>query len=267
MKNFKAYLSEKGFSQNTIDSYLFALRQLNERIASDLTNEALLEHKDWLTTHFASKTVNLRITAINAYLDFVQYSGIRLKGLRVQQKPFLDNVISQTDYELLRDSLFNDGELFWHYVVRFLTCTGARISELRQFTVNSVFKGYLDLVSKGDKLRRIYIPASLQTDAVAWLKTLGKTEGYVFTAKSDEPMSARGISMGLKRFATKYGINQDVVYPHSFRHRFAKNFIAKNPDIAFLADLMGHESLETTRIYLRRTALEQRTAVDETIDW
>ena len=80
-------------------------------------------------------------------------------------------------------------------------------------------------------------------------------------------MTARGISMGLKRFAEKHSIDQDVVYPHSFRHRFAKNFIERNPDIALLADLMGHESLETTRVYLRRTALEQRAAVDAAIDW
>ena len=80
-------------------------------------------------------------------------------------------------------------------------------------------------------------------------------------------MSARGISLGLKRLAKKYGVNQDVVYPHSFRHRFAKNFIEKNPDIALLADLMGHENIETTRIYLRRTASEQRAAIDAVIDW
>ena len=65
----------------------------------------------------------------------------------------------------------------------------------------------------------------------------------------------------------RYGVNPNVVYPHSFRHLFAKNFIKRNPDIALLADLMGHESIETTRIYLRRTEAEQREAVDEAIDW
>lgn len=185
----------------------------------------------------------------------------------MQQKPFLDNVISQSDYELLRDSLKRDGDLFWHFVVRFLAGTGARISELRQFTVESVRMGYLDLVSKGQKLRRIYIPSNLQQDAIEWIRLSGKTSGYVFTSKSSVPMTGRGLSLGLKRCAVKYGIDQDVVYPHSFRHRFAKNFIERNPDIAFLADLMGHENLETTRIYLRRTASEQRAAVDATIDW
>ena len=94
-----------------------------------------------------------------------------------------------------------------------------------------------------------------------------KRQGFVFVGPNGNPMSTRGLSLGLKRCAKRYGVNPDVVYPHSFRHRFAKNFIAKNPDIAFLADLMGHESIETTRIYLRRTAEEQRAAVDKAIDW
>lgn len=267
MEDFKAHLLDCGFSIHTVESYLYAASQLKDRLRDKLSNEALLAHKDWLASRFAAKTVNLRITAINSYLDFIGYDGIRLKSLRVQQKPYLDNVISQSDYELLRDSLKRDGDLFWYFVVRFLAGTGARISELRQFTVESVHIGHLDLVSKGQKLRRIYIPSSLQQDAIKWIRCLGKTSGYVFTSKGTAPMTARGLSLGLKRCAVRYGIDQDVVYPHSFRHRFAKNFIERNPDIAFLADLMGHESLETTRIYLRRTASEQRAAVDATIDW
>lgn len=267
MEDYEIYLVENGFSVHTVDSYLFAVRQLGDRVGCEPSNESLLEHKDWLAAHFAAKTVNLRITAINSYLDFIEYQGIRLKSLRIQQKPYLDNVISQEDYVYMRDSLLRDGELFWHYVVRFLACTGARISELRMFTVEAVRVGHLDLISKGQKLRRIYIPTSLQHDAMSWLSADGRMDGYLFVGNGDKPMTARGISMGLKRFADKYGINQDVVYPHSFRHRFAKNFIERNPDIALLADLMGHESLETTRVYLRRTASEQRAAVDAAIDW
>lgn len=267
MEDYKTYLVEKGFSAHTVDSYLFAIRQLHERVGAQSNNENLLGHKDWLAAHLAAKTVNLRITAINSYLDFIEYPGIRLKSLRIQQKPYLDNVISQEDYVLLRDSLLRDGELFWHYVVRFLTCTGARISELRMFTAESVRIGHLDIISKGQKLRRIYIPTVLQSDTAQWLNDIGRTDGYLFANNGDRPMTARGISMGLKRYAKRYGIDQDVVYPHSFRHRFAKNFIERNPDIALLADLMGHESLETTRVYLRRTASEQRAAVDAAIDW
>ena len=266
MEAFVNYLRSKEMSTNTINSYSYAVSQFLSR-SSALNDESLLAHKDWLVSEFAAKTANNRIGALNCYLDHIGYSGMRLHGVRVQQKPFLDNVISQSEYETLRDRLLEDGDLYWHFAVRFLACTGARISELRQLTVEAVEQGHLDLISKGEKLRRIYIPRTLSSDALLWLQRCPGSSKYIFAGPNGKPMSARGISLGLKRCAKRYGVNPDVVYPHSFRHRFAKNFIEKNPDIAFLADLMGHESIETTRIYLRRTADEQRAAVDEAIDW
>ena len=128
MEKYMKYLIEKGFSSNTMQAYEYAVRQLKSRVPQNFSNEDLLDHKDWLVNSFAAKTANNRITAINSYLDFIGYAGIRLKSLRVQQKPFLNNVVSQADYELMRDSAYNDGDLFWHFVLRFLTCTGARIS-------------------------------------------------------------------------------------------------------------------------------------------
>lgn len=264
MKIFTDYLWGKGYAQNTISSYDFAVSQLIEKV-SPITDQSLLKHKEWLVSSYAAKTANNRIGAINVYLDFIKYDGIRLKGVRIQQKPFLDNVISNTQYEQLRDGLRHDHDWFWYYVVRFLSCTGARVSELRQFKVGHVITGYMDIISKGQKLRRIWIPDSLKQECITW--KAAPFDGLLFPGKGSEAITPRGISMGLKRVALRYGVDQDVVYPHSFRHLFAKNFIEHNPDIALLADLMGHESIETTRIYLRRTANEQRAAVDAAIDW
>ena len=265
MKTFAQYLQEKDYSENTVSSYVFAIDQLINR-ALPLTNQSLLAHKEWLVSSFAPKTANNRIGAINAYLAFIALDGIRLKGVRIQQKPFLNNVISNEQYAQMRDGLKRDGDWFWYFIVRFLGCTGARVSELRQFRVCHVNAGYMDIVSKGQKLRRIWIPQALQHECVAW-KAEAASNDLLFSGKGNKAITSRGISLGLKRIALRYDINQDVVYPHSFRHLFAKNFIAHNPDIALLADLMGHESIETTRIYLRRTADEQRAAVDAAIDW
>ncbi|MBO5308486.1 MAG: tyrosine-type recombinase/integrase, partial [Lentisphaeria bacterium] len=95
----------------------------------------------------------------------------------------------------------------------------------------------------------------------------GQTSGFLFLNKYGEKISSRGIAGQLKQFAIRYGIDPAVVYPHSFRHRFAKNFLERCNDISFLADLMGHESIETTRIYVRKTTMEQRQLVDELVDW
>ncbi|MCS3102702.1 tyrosine-type recombinase/integrase [Bacteroides ovatus] len=91
--------------------------------------------------------------------------------------------------------------------------------------------------------------------------------GYIFLNRFGERITTRGIAQQLKHFAEKYGMNKEVVYPHSFRHRFAKNFLDRFNDLALLADLMGHESIETTRIYLRRTASEQQKIVDKVVNW
>lgn len=266
MEEFEGYLRRKGYSANTVASYMFAVRQLRERV-DRLTDEALFAHKDWLIGTYAAKTVNNRLIAINTYLNFVGYEGIRLAGVKIQQKPFLDNVVSNSQYEAMKAQLKGEDDPFWLFVIRFLACTGARVSELRRFTVEHVRTGHMDIVSKGSKLRRVYVPAELQRDALAWLEAEGRTSGEVFLGDRGTVITARGIALGLKRVAARCGVDEAVVYPHSFRHLFAKNFIKRSPDIALLADLMGHESIETTRVYLRRTAQEQRDEVNAVVDW
>ena len=133
--------------------------------------------------------------------------------------------------------------------------------------VEHIKLGHLDLYSKGGKLRRIYIPKALQNEALSWLNDKHQESGFIFLNKYGDRITTRGISGQLKKLAVRYGIDPVVVYPHSFRHRFAKSFLERCNDIAFLADLMGHESIETTRIYLRKTSTEQRAIVDEVIDW
>ena len=187
--------------------------------------------------------------------------------VRVQQKAFLENVISEADYEYFKTCLKRDGELFWYFVIRFLAATGARVSELIQIKVEHIKLGHLDLCSKGGKLRRIYIPKALQNEVLSWLNDKHQESGFIFLNKYGDRITTRGISGQLKKLAVRYGIDPVVVYPHSFRHRFAKSFLERCNDIAFLADLMGHESIETTRIYLRKTSTEQRAIVDDVIDW
>lgn len=123
------------------------------------------------------------------------------------------------------------------------------------------------IYTKGGKIRRLYIPKGLRIEAIKWIAEKQVQSGYLFVNRFGERLTTRGIAQQLKHFAVKYNLNPKVVYPHSFRHRFAKNFLERFNDIALLADLMGHESIETTRIYLRRTASEQQQIVDKIVNW
>ena len=141
------------------------------------------------------------------------------------------------------------------------------MSELVQFKAEHVKLGYIDLYTKGGKIRRIYIAKRLQTEALKWLESKQQETGYIFCNRQGTRLTTRGVAHQLKELAIKYKMNPKFIYPHSFRHRFAKNFLEKYNDLALLADLMGHESIETTRIYLRRTSEEQQEIVDKVITW
>jgi len=187
--------------------------------------------------------------------------------VKVQQRTYLENVISNADYTFLKNKLKKENNLEWYFVVRFLAATGARVSELVQLKVEHVNMGYYDIYTKGGKIRRLFIPKKLREEAQEWLSANNRESGYLFLNRFGERITTRGIAQQLKNLAVKYGMNPNVVYPHSFRHRYAKNFLEKFNDISLLADLMGHESIETTRIYLRRTASEQQAIVDKVITW
>lgn len=263
---FERHLRGTNLSENTISSYMFAIKQYSEQY-DEITLKNLKAYKFWLIESYKPKTVNLRLRAINCYLESVGKEKWKMPFVRVQQKAFLENVISEADYEYFKNSLKKDDEMFWYFVIRFLAATGARVSELIQIKVEHIKLGHLDLYSKGGKLRRIYIPQSLKEEALLWLADKQQESGFIFLNKYGDRITTRGISGQLKKLALKYGIAPTVVYPHSFRHRFAKSFLERCNDIAFLADLMGHESIETTRIYLRKTATEQREIVDKIVDW
>ena len=248
---FEDYLKKGNLSENTIESYLWTVNYFTTNYEK-VSKENLLAYKGYLMEHFKPKTVNLRIQAINKYLEYLEKSQLRLKTVKIQQKSFLENVISNLE---------------WYFVVWYLAATGARVSELIRIKIEHVQLGYFDLYSKGGKLRRLFIPKILREETLKWLGETQRTSGYLFLNRYGNRITTRGISQQLKNYADKYGLDSKVVYPHSFRHRYAKNFLEKYNDIALLADLMGHESIETTRIYLRRTASEQQALVDKIVTW
>ena len=263
---FQKFLEKKNLSKSTISSYLWTISYFQIQYEK-IDRDSLLGYKGWLIENFKPQTVNLRLQAINRYLEFIGKAYLKLKFVKVQQKNFLERVVSNADYKFLKNKLKHDGYTAWYFVVWFLGATGARISELLQIKAEHIEMGYLDMYTKGGKVRRLYIPKRLQKEAEKWLKSMCLYSGYIFINRYGKRITARGVSQQLKYFAKKYGLNTNVIYPHSFRHRFAKNFLERFNDISLLADLMGHESIETTRIYLRRSTGEQQSIVDEVVTW
>ena len=280
-EEFILYLKEHGASEHTVDSCLAALR-LFFRLYGEISAENLDAFRRYLMERYKISTVNSRIYGINRFLAYCsecknsyETSGkwalpeknFRLGVIRSQNPPFLDNIISEKDYEKLRDNLKKDQDMKWYFAVRFLACTGARVSELIQIKREHIQLGYMDLYTKGGKVRRIYFPDYLCSEASGWMDSQNMGSGFLFRNRKGGAVSPRWINSQLKLRARQYGIPEETVYPHSFRHRFAKNFLARCNDIALLADLMGHESIETTRIYLTRSSEEQQKLIDRVVKW
>lgn len=265
-EGFRDYLTSKNMSANTICVYCYAVRQFFE-IHKELTIATLQLYKVFLLEHYKPQTVNLRIRALNCYMEYLNHKDSKMTMIKIQQKMYLDRIISQADYEYLKRRLWEDGEFSYYFVIRYMAATGVRISELVKFEVADVKSGFKDLYSKGNKMRRIYIPTVLKQKTEVWLEKNGRNKGALFLNRFGNPITASGIRGQLKTFALRYNLDPEVVYPHSFRHRFAKNFIENSGDIALLSDLLGHESIETTRIYLRRSSSEQYRIINKIVDW
>ena len=145
--SFESYLKQENLSRNTIESYLWTMKYF-EMSYDSITQENLLAYKGYLMEFFKPKTVNLRIQAINKYLDYLGKDKLRLKAVKIQQKSFLENVISNSDYRFLKSSLKKDCNLTWYFVVWFLAATGARVSEWFRLKRSMYRRGILTCIRK-----------------------------------------------------------------------------------------------------------------------
>lgn len=266
-QNFEKFLKKEGMSDNTIISYSWTLNYYLEHYDSFSLSD-LLKFKHAMDSDYCPSTANQRIIAINTYLKSIKRKGVKLKVTKIQQKPFIENVITDSDYKYLKKMLKKDGRLKYYFLIWYIATTGARASEVICFKCEDVEKGYMDITGKGRKYRRLYIPSKVRKETLEWLQNENRDSGYLFLNNLGEQISPRGISKQIKKYGTEYGISPDVLYAHSFRHLFAKNFLDKNKnDLPLLSDLMGHESINSTMIYLRRSSTEQRQIIEKTVTW
>lgn len=266
MRYYKNYLLKEDLSPSTIKCYINIANKFFEEYHA-ITKLSLLKWKSKLMENYSPRGANQKIHAMNKYLTYINRKGLKLKSVKVQQRPFVDNVVTFDDYQYFLKRLKRDDDKITYFMVKFIACTGARVSELTKFKVEDVKKGYMDIYGKGRKFRRLYIPVKLQKEALTWLEDKQLEYGPIFTYR-DNPVKSSGVNSRLKRAAAKYPkLPLECIYPHSFRHMYAKKLIANGVDLLLLSDLMGHSNLEVTRIYTRLSSSEQKAVVDKLVTW
>lgn len=265
-KEWVCFLKEEERSINTINTYTQGIKKFFSKY-KELDKLNLIEWKDELKSKYKSRTVNLYITAMNEYLKFLGKSELKLKVVRVKTLMHTENVISFEDYKKLLECLLRDNDKRRYYMVKMLAETGVRVSELLKLKIEDLDTGIVNMHTKANKCRPIYLKNSLIKELKIWLEEEGRISGNIILNRFGEPMTSRGVGQTLFDLAEKYDIKKETMHPHSFRHFFAIQFLKKENNIALLADLMGHSSIATTALYTRLSQAEQMAKLNEIVDW
>lgn len=261
-EGFEEHMIDEEKAENTIESYIYALKEY-AALFDELNKANILSYKKWLLDKKAPSTVNLRLAGVNQYLKYIKKDELCVKRVRTPQKVSVENVITIDEYNALKKGLQEDGDYAGYFLVQYMAHTGARVSELINITKNDVNNGYFEMWTKG-KIRRIYLPQSLIKESKEFIA--GK-EKYIFLNRYGERITTRGVTYKIKKYAARYDIRREVMHPHSFRHLFAIEFLKRDSNLALLADLMGHSSINTTAIYTRMSREEQKRRLEEAMDW
>lgn len=259
LDGFSEWMKKKGISQNAIDSYTTTVRIFFEQY-KELTIETLSMYEDSLSK-WKPKTINARIAGMYKYFKYIGFDGYEFKRAKEQKKTFCDNAINEEQYYKLIEWSKDNQRKVW-LICKVIASTGVRVSELISLKTNDIQKGYVDIVGKGGKSRRIYFPQAL-------LEEIKEDCGnnYLIENRYGKQMTTRGVSQLLINVSEKAGIPKEVMHPHSFRHFFAKQFLKNKNDISLLGDLLGHSNISTTAIYTRMTSEEQQKEIDKIVGW
>lgn len=217
----------------------------------------LLEH------NYKPETINSKLSAINGFFRFMNWN-IKVKFLKIQRQLFRDPAreMSREEYTRLLTTARETGQERLALIMETLCATGIRISELRYITVEAAKAGRATISMKG-KIRTILMPTKLYRKLQKYAKKEKIASGAIFRTKSGKPISRRQVWYELKRLCQAAGVAPGKVFPHNFRHLFATTFYKACKDIARLADVLGHSSIETTRIYLAISGEEQAKQMDK----
>lgn len=259
IQEFKQFLFREERSPGTVEKYLRDMHVFCTWLGDQaVTKEAAIGWKEHLQEeHYAPATINSMLAALNAFFCYMNWSDCRVKSLRLQRRLFRDQTLelSRAEYELLVNAAYSLEKERLGLLLETLGSTGMRVSELQYVTVEAVRYGRVDISLKG-KIRTILLPTKLCRKLQKYAQRQKIAFGEIFVTKSGRGLSRKQIWAEMKWLCRKAGVDAKKVFPHNLRHLFARAFYKACKDIAKLADVLGHSSIETTRIYLLASGKE-----------
>ena len=262
---FYDFLCDEEKSENTIEKYMRDVRAFAEYCNGNIiSKETVIAYKNHLIENgYAKRSINSMLCSVNAFLDFSGLSDCKVKLLKMQRDIFCkeNTELTQKEYKRLCNAALSGGNERLYMLLQTLCGTGIRVSELKFVTVEAVKQGEAVVTLKG-KTRTVFFVKKLQKMLIAYAKENGIKSGQIFITKTGKPLNRTNIWKEMKNLCKKAKVDESKVFPHNLRHLFAKVFYAVKKDIAKLADILGHSSIETTRLYIITSGNEHRRIME-----
>ena len=263
LAGFYAHLVHEEKSTASVEKYLRDARAFFAFVGTDeLSKERVMAYKTHLIERgYAVRSVNSMLVSVNSLLSFLGCSECRVKAIRQQRETYCaeEKELTKSEYLRLLDAAKKKPQL--RLVMETICGTGIRVSELRYFTVEAVKSGEVSVNCKA-KTRRILLPGKLRGMLLDYAKKNGIRAGAIFVTRSGKPLNRSNIWTQMKRLCAAAGVKASKVFPHNLRKLFARTFYGIEKDIAKLADILGHSSIDTTRIYIMSTGTEHRRKIE-----
>ncbi len=264
IKNFRNYLIDEEKSDATLEKYIrdicAFLTWLCDR---DVDKQTVLEYKAYLIENYKPASVNSFLSSLNSFFAYNEWYDCKVKSLKIQKQIFAskEKELTKADYERLLDAAKLKKNKRLYLLMQTICSTGIRVSELRFVTVTAVNTGVANINCKG-KLRQVFLPKALCKLLTRYIREQKITSGSVFVSRTGKPLDRSNIWSDMKKLCESAGVSKDKVFPHNLRHLFARTYYSLQKDIVRLADILGHSSVNTTRIYTMETGEVHKRHLD-----
>lgn len=263
MEQFKNHLIKNEKSMATVEKYLRDVRAFSVYLdVKPVSKELVLMYKQHLRDrHYAVRSINSMLASLNSLFDFLGWIDCKVKTIRQQRQVYCpeEQELTKAEYMKLLEAANGNPQL--QLIMQTICSTGIRVSELRYFTVEEIKQGEVHVDCKG-KNRTILVPGKLRKRLLDFAKRKQIRRGPIFLNRLGCPLSRTSIWAQMKALCKKANINPGKVFPHNLRKLFARTFYNIDKDIAKLADILGHSSIETTRIYIMTSGSEHRRKIE-----
>lgn len=262
---FSAHLKNEEKSQNTTEKYLRDVRIFSAHFrGTEITKEMVIAYKSkLLAAHYAVRSVNSMLASLNSLFTFLGWSDCKVKSIKLQRQIYCpeEKELTKAEYLRLVNAAKQKGKERLNLILQTICGTGIRVSELEYITVEAAKSGKAVVALKG-KTRSVFLVKELQKKLLRYATEQNISSGTIFITRNGKPLSRTNIWREMKGLCQEAGVNPQKVFPHNLRHLFARVFYGIEKDIAKLADILGHSSINTTRIYIISTGSEHRKRME-----